>query len=259
MCHNSVEIKLRFSNYSRFELEIKQTNNDDASTSVQLLRNKFKNNLKSIYLVNLYAADYLVYNLANLIIDDAPNIFEFNLNNKTNSSLNDLNFFKTQIDIKNFLTNKLPHSLRVIERALDEYKNIEDELCISFNGGKDCCAVLYLTHAVLMKRNYNYNNNNNKSLSQKLNLLFIEVKDQFNEMEMFCEQTIQNFYAPPLTPHYIKLDKPDKSLKESLAIVKHQHPSLECILMGIRRTDNVYFKVILEIRFKQIEFHFLYI
>lgn len=47
------------------------------------------------------------------------------------------------------LGEKVAEALRTIEKALDHYK--QNELCIGFNGGKDCTALLHLFHAAIKR------------------------------------------------------------------------------------------------------------
>lgn len=40
-------------------------------------------------------------------------------------------------------------ALKTIEAALDQYS--ADQICVGFNGGKDCTALLHLYYAVLKR------------------------------------------------------------------------------------------------------------
>lgn len=67
----------------------------------------------------------------------------------------------------------------MIEECLSRYR--PEEVCISFNGGKDCSALLHLVHAAWMKRA--------GQTSVKLRALYIRGQDPFPEMEQFIEET----------------------------------------------------------------------
>ena len=68
-------------------------------------------------------------------------------------------------------------SLQVIEEALSKYspKNV----VLSFNGGKDCTLLLHM-YAAVLKKYYP---------DERVNLLFIETEESFEEMMAFIEAT----------------------------------------------------------------------
>lgn len=47
------------------------------------------------------------------------------------------------------LGQKVAAALRTIEEALDQYSLVQ--LCVGFNGGKDCTALLHLIHAAVQR------------------------------------------------------------------------------------------------------------
>lgn len=47
------------------------------------------------------------------------------------------------------LGQKVAAALRTIEEALDQYSLVQ--LCVGFNGGKDCTALLHLVHAAVQR------------------------------------------------------------------------------------------------------------
>ncbi len=70
---------------------------------------------------------------------------------------------------------------QVIEDCLCRFK--PDEICISFNGGKDCSALLHLVAAAWKK----------KEIKGKLRAIYIRGLDPFPEMEKFVEDSRQRF------------------------------------------------------------------
>ena len=140
---------------------------------------------------------------------------------------------------------KLRRSLDCIERTLLEYG--ASRTCISFNGGKDCCAVLYLFYAVATRL----------AVPLPLNVLFIKMRpcDQFAEMDDFIERVVQGFYGGARTLAYLPLCDDDcasgngngtgattRSLKSCLQVLKRTRPDIASILMGTRRSDSPYFE-----------------
>jgi FAD synthetase len=69
----------------------------------------------------------------------------------------------------------------VIEECLSRYG--PEEVCVSFNGGKDCSALLHLVYASWKKKK--------TSPNQKLRALYIRSLDPFPEMEQFVQDTRQ--------------------------------------------------------------------
>ncbi|NWX09415.1 FLAD1 synthase, partial [Caloenas nicobarica] len=117
------------------------------------------------------------------------------------------------------LGQKVAAALRTIEEALDRYSLAQ--FCVGFNGGKDCTALLHLVHAAVQRRY--------PARQEKLQVLYIRVVSPFPEMEQFIQATVQRYG--------IQLCTVEGSIREALARLKEQHPQLEAVLMGTRRTD----------------------
>ncbi|NXW52912.1 FLAD1 synthase, partial [Nyctiprogne leucopyga] len=83
------------------------------------------------------------------------------------------------------LGGKVAAALQIIEEALDRYSLAQ--LCVGFNGGKDCTALLHLVHAALQRRF--------PARQEKLQLLYIRVVSPFPEMEQFIQATVQRWGA----------------------------------------------------------------
>lgn len=144
----------------------------------------------------------------------------------------DLRYLLRKIDIENF-KKKFRNTLNTIESAINMSHAAKD-ICIAFNGGKDCCVVLYIFYRILFTANQQPNN-------KKLNILMMELSPQFGELVQFVQNLLENFYdASKLS--LIHLKEKNKSMKECLQEFKSTHPSIIYILMGTRRTDNAYYK-----------------
>ncbi|POI20857.1 hypothetical protein CIB84_015396 [Bambusicola thoracicus] len=117
------------------------------------------------------------------------------------------------------LGQKVAAALRTIEEALDRYSLAQ--LCVGFNGGKDCTALLHLVHAAVERRY--------PERQEKLKVLYIRIVSPFPEMEQFIQATVQRYK--------IQLCTVEGSIRDALLTLKEQQPQLEAVLMGTRRTD----------------------
>ncbi|NXX75625.1 FLAD1 synthase, partial [Urocolius indicus] len=117
------------------------------------------------------------------------------------------------------LGQKVAAALRIIEEALERYSLTQ--ICVGFNGGKDCTALLHLVHAALKRRN--------PAGQEKLQVLYIRMVSPFPEMEQFIQATVQRYQ--------LQLCTVEGSIREALLGLKQQQPGLEAVLMGTRRTD----------------------
>ncbi|ROL47881.1 FAD synthase [Anabarilius grahami] len=117
------------------------------------------------------------------------------------------------------LGKKVAAALGTIEMALDKY--FVNELCVGFNGGKDCTALLHLYYAAL-KRRY-------PDGKDKLKALYIRVVSPFPEMERFLQDTIKRYD--------LELFSVEGSIRQALNEVQERRPDLRAVLMGTRRTD----------------------
>ncbi|NXL54296.1 FLAD1 synthase, partial [Podilymbus podiceps] len=117
------------------------------------------------------------------------------------------------------LGQKVAAALRTIEEALERYSLAQ--LCVGFNGGKDCTALLHLVHAAVERRY--------PVRQEKLQVVYIHIESSFPEMEQFIQATVQRYQ--------IQLCTVEGSIREALARLREQQPQLEAVLMGTRRTD----------------------
>uniref|UniRef100_A0A3P8RWZ8 FAD synthase n=1 Tax=Amphiprion percula TaxID=161767 RepID=A0A3P8RWZ8_AMPPE len=106
------------------------------------------------------------------------------------------------------LGEKVMSALKTIESALDQYST--EQVCVGFNGGKDCTALLHLYYGAL-KRRY-------PDSKDKLKALYIRIVSPFPEMERFLQDTIKRYDL-------------------ELFSVQERRPELRAVLMGTRRSD----------------------
>ncbi|XP_070557327.1 FAD synthase-like [Ptychodera flava] len=116
-------------------------------------------------------------------------------------------------------TDSVRNSVTVIEECLDKY-NL-DEICVGFNGGKDCTALLYLFHAAVKRKHPDYDG--------KLQALYIKGSSSFPEVERFIQDCIQRYN--------LKLFQIQKGMKAALTELQTEQPKIKAILMGTRKTD----------------------
>ncbi|XP_078109016.1 FAD synthase [Sander vitreus] len=117
------------------------------------------------------------------------------------------------------LGEKVMSALKTIEAALDQYST--EEVCIGFNGGKDCTALLHLYYAAL-KRRY-------PDGKDKVKALYIRIVSPFPEMERFLEDTIKRYD--------LEIFSVEGSIQQALSEVQERRPELKAVLMGTRRSD----------------------
>lgn len=112
-------------------------------------------------------------------------------------------------------------SIEIIERALSKYS--VENTCLSFNGGKDCTAVLHLVHSVSRKLS---TNNNEPHLA----IFYAQLPNHFQEEQDFVSETVKRYNLK-------LMQYSTSSLKGSLAQLKLDAPQIEAIFIGTRRDD----------------------
>nr|XP_014348395.1 PREDICTED: FAD synthase [Latimeria chalumnae] len=117
------------------------------------------------------------------------------------------------------LGHKVSAGLQTIEEALGKFKL--SEICVGFNGGKDCTALLHLSCAAV-QRKY-------PGGMEKLQALYIRIVSPFPEMEQFIQDTAKRYNLKIFTVH--------GNIRQALVDLKGQQPELKAVLMGTRRTD----------------------
>lgn len=106
----------------------------------------------------------------------------------------------------------------VIQEVLRDYSL--EELCLSFNGGKDCTVLLHLFHAAVSEK---------CNPDTKINALYIRYDSPFPEAEEFIQETTKRYNLNLITVQ--------GNIKSALQGLKTTHPKIKAILLGTRRHD----------------------
>uniref|UniRef100_A0A8C4MNT0 FAD synthase n=2 Tax=Equus asinus TaxID=9793 RepID=A0A8C4MNT0_EQUAS len=114
---------------------------------------------------------------------------------------------------------KVAGALQTIETALARYSL--PQLCVGFNGGKDCTALLHLFHAAVQRKC--------PDAQEPLQILYVRSISPFPELEQFLQDTIKRYNLQVL--------QAEGDMKQALSDMQTRHPQLEAVLMGTRRTD----------------------
>lgn len=124
----------------------------------------------------------------------------------------------SRVKDKSFL-ERLMSSLGVIEDSLERYGM--KQLCVGFNGGKDCTALLHLVHAAV-KRKFGAG-------APKLKALYIRRGQPFPEVELFIKHCRNRYNLELITV--------SGQIKDALGELNSKDPDLKAVVMGTRRTD----------------------
>lgn len=228
--NKNIIIKKLFTNYNRlnsFIFEIILLNRENIQLNNYLKEISFKHSiqLSDLMLDNFINADSYLYDFDKYF----KYLIDYNMNNKSIIETRpDLKFLlEKKINLNEFIS-KLNTTIKIIEESLAKYT--QDQTCVSFNGGKDCCVVLYLYYAVALRSKYEH----------PINVLYIKIDNQFEEMDYFIDHVIPMHYKNAL--NFITFDDTSKTLKDCLRDLKDTNPKIQSVLMGTRRTDSDYFK-----------------
>ncbi|XP_072137881.1 FAD synthase isoform X1 [Mobula birostris] len=117
------------------------------------------------------------------------------------------------------LGRKVSAALRTLENALAQYSL--SELCVGFNGGKDCTVLVHLFHAAVSRAS--------TRCKHQLQALYIRIVSPFPELEQFIQDTCKRYN--------LQLFTVCGNIKEALTDLKARHPHIKAVLMGTRRAD----------------------
>ena len=117
---------------------------------------------------------------------------------------------------------KVANLVDIMSTQLDQYSTLH-QLCISFNGGKDCTVLLHALVTLLYYRR-------RSQPFDLLNLLLIKTTEPFPEQDAFIRRISTYFRCRLIT--YRSTD-----LKSALWHVKRDQTGLNGIFMGVRRSD----------------------
>ncbi len=110
-------------------------------------------------------------------------------------------------------------SWAVFDETFNQYEL--NEICIGFNGGKDCTVILHLWLAALKLKYPRY--------QEKPVALYIKTANPFEEAEDFIKQTVKQYN--------IDLIVIQSKMKEALIQLQELRPGIKACLMGTRRHD----------------------
>lgn len=125
-------------------------------------------------------------------------------------------------EIRRSTITRTREALGVIEQAYQDYN--DNELAISYNGGKDCLVLLILLAAFLEHRSPEY-----RSRKRRIESVYVAIEDPFKEVDDFVASSARDYGLD-----VVKVQKP---MKEAFADYLHNHPSIRAILVGTRRQD----------------------
>lgn len=112
-------------------------------------------------------------------------------------------------------------SISIVEKALSMYR--VENTCLSFNGGKDCTAVLHLVHSIASKYAAS-------SKGPCLSTFYAQLPNHFSEESVFVHDTVKRYNLK-------LLQYSASTLKDSLGRLKSDAPHIEAIFIGTRRDD----------------------
>ncbi|KAJ2714813.1 FAD1 flavin adenine dinucleotide synthetase [Coemansia spiralis] len=114
---------------------------------------------------------------------------------------------------------KIARALGVIEQALDRYGPAH--VALSFNGGKDCTALMHLVRAALHRHS--------PGGREPLVALDVLYKRSFPEIDEFVAQSVVRYG--------LDLVKQDGPMRRGLQAFKDEYPQIQAIFVGSRRDD----------------------
>ncbi|KAJ2305265.1 FAD1 flavin adenine dinucleotide synthetase, partial [Coemansia sp. RSA 2611] len=117
---------------------------------------------------------------------------------------------------------KVAAALGVIEEAVERYG--AEHVALSFNGGKDCTALMHLVRAALHRHETRHG-----IASRPLVSLYVLYKRSFYEIDEFVKQSVRRY----------RLDLVEKSgpMKSGLESFKADHSQIKAIFVGTRKDD----------------------
>ncbi|GFS55781.1 FAD synthase [Trichonephila inaurata madagascariensis] len=113
----------------------------------------------------------------------------------------------------------LQTAVSVTEQTLEKYSS--SEVCICFNGGKDCTALLHLVYCCVQKKNPKDWNN--------VLILYVKTGETFEEVDKFIESSVKTYNLNLVTIN--------GNLKDSFQIFLQKYPKVKAVFMGSRRGD----------------------
>ncbi|XP_071548027.1 FAD synthase-like isoform X3 [Panulirus ornatus] len=141
--------------------------------------------------------------------------YDVNSNSKAGQRIYDI----VELRGEPHLTGPVTEAVKVIEDCFNRYT--VEEICVSFNGGKDCMVILHLLHGALMHR---FPEN-----TPAIQAVYITCANPFDELEKFIDDTVDRYK--------LNLWRYNGPIKQGLEQLTIQKPHIKAILMGTRSTD----------------------
>ncbi|GBM80096.1 FAD synthase [Araneus ventricosus] len=113
----------------------------------------------------------------------------------------------------------LQSAILVTEEILSQYS--PSEICICFNGGKDCTALLHLLYGCVQRRN--------PDDWENIKVLYVKSGETFKEVDVFIETTVKNYKLNLVTMN--------GNLKDSFKAFLENYPKVKAVFMGSRKGD----------------------
>ncbi|XP_047471677.1 FAD synthase-like isoform X1 [Penaeus chinensis] len=111
----------------------------------------------------------------------------------------------------------LQEALDILNQCFDRYS--PEEICICYNGGKDCLVVLHLAYAIMQK----------KHPKNKLQAIYITEPKAFPQVTEFVQHSVNRYD--------LDCDIIPGPMKAALAKVLENRPKIKAMIMGTRRSD----------------------
>ncbi|KAJ2342837.1 FAD1 flavin adenine dinucleotide synthetase [Coemansia erecta] len=117
---------------------------------------------------------------------------------------------------------KVAGALKIIDEAIERYGT--EHVALSFNGGKDCTALMHLVRAAL----HRYESRRGIA-SRPLVSLYVLYKRSFFEIDEFVKQSV--------TRYNLALVEKQGPMRQGLQSFKDGHPQIQAIFVGTRKDD----------------------
>ncbi|XP_042236096.1 FAD synthase-like isoform X2 [Homarus americanus] len=115
------------------------------------------------------------------------------------------------------LQTPVQEALDILKQCFDQYS--AEEICICYNGGKDCLAILHLTYAMM---NQNFPNT-------KLQSVYITENTAFPQVTEFVQQSINRYD--------LDCEVLPGPMKGALFQLLEKRPKIKAVIMGTRQSD----------------------
>ncbi|KAJ2159263.1 FAD1 flavin adenine dinucleotide synthetase [Coemansia sp. RSA 552] len=127
-------------------------------------------------------------------------------------------------DQPTLLGAKVAAALKVIDEALERYG--PRHVALSFNGGKDCTALLHLARAALYRYNAAHDSGSGSTPLTALNVLY---RRSFSEVDEFVKHSVDRYK--------LNLVEAPGPMRQGLQAFKDGYPHIQAVLVGTRRGD----------------------